>query len=272
MGACEALRNLCRFRDGVEVFLEHEQQIVEQLVLLLKKHSEREGLNAVLAETMMFITKNSTGAKVAVEHDVVACTLVLLSNFKLHPSDMVIASITISWNIGVHAHGKQNIVEGNVMALLLNILANQARNPKVTTCCIGALLSLSTMDDAKAALATPFAIQHLIKCLYLSHVKQNTISTINNGNNVPGCILAYTKALLSNSDLLIEVYGKHCLPALNQLLLEEESLILALQSIEALLESSAENVKAAKQCLHLKDRLQSISGNGIAVNCLQRLE
>lgn len=127
----------------------------------------------------------------------------------------------------------------------------------------GALMALSINDEAKPGLVT-HAVEALSACLYSENrsTKQNAITAINNACGAPNGLTRFTEEILSDTALVLEVFGPRAAPVLNDKLKSShlDAQASALSATERLTESK-DGVRSVIQCLNMIENLISLLEN-----------
>lgn len=274
IAACTIFRNLTRTNEGAGLLasrIEAIQRLTSMLTTVPVKTIDEPRL-ALILEILANVSRIHEGAQVVSKCMVTVPILAVLNKCVVYEAQTVQSAALILLNLAVHEQGKQLIVKESGVEICLKVLSkvlqckstfqncDKKLHNELTRCLVSAVMALSTVEDAKPRVVE-FGVEPLVGCLYHDSkaIKENAIIAINSSCESPKGISAFTTKLLSNHDLLIEVLGYKCIPALLKYLqdVDEDTKNHALHVLVVLTQLE-EGVREVVQCLNMLDTLMEL--------------
>jgi len=271
--AAAALASVSASRDGARHLLRSQESVLLYLVAALFDPASGDGLSSgsslplVLSttNTLAHLTKLIGGESVdkALAAGAVGRLVTLLepSSAPFVGGELRVAVLRCLWNLSLAEQGKSPVIKGGAVPLIIKAVsdATTAAPRGATAAAVrrngsGALLSLSVDEECKLLLQEPKAVECVVRLIYdrgddletpgggadLGATRKNAISTVHQVCESPAGLAAYTKALVVDEPLLIEVLAERAAQPLADLLLPGAKKKLRAHAVEALLLLTAE--------------------------------
>lgn len=268
--ACTIFRNLSISNQGV-LLVASTVDVVEKITNILTSQPVKTTpmtILPVLVAILANVTRVFKGASVCSQFPVLAPVLEILKKAILYPSEMLLHAVLVIGNFATHDQGKREAISMGAVEICLKVLAkvlaqsircDEEKQVELARCLIGAIMGLSTYEEAKPRLLE-YGVEPLVACLKHRHpsIKRNAIIAVNSACESPLGATYFTQKLLAEKALLVEVLGVKAIPALNKSLmgLDEDDKVCALDVLVDLCEKDADRAtEEVVQCLEMLDNL-----------------
>uniref|UniRef100_K3X9Z0 Uncharacterized protein n=1 Tax=Globisporangium ultimum (strain ATCC 200006 / CBS 805.95 / DAOM BR144) TaxID=431595 RepID=K3X9Z0_GLOUD len=270
--ACTIFRNVSRSNQGA-LLLASSATVIESFMAMLTRRPVKTIAEPILSELLAVlanITRVFQGASVCSQYPVLVPVLDILKHARLYPSEVLLHTVLVISNFATHDQGKRDAIAKNAVEICLNVLTRvltpsqgikcetEAAQIELTRCVIGAIMGLSTYEDAKPRVLE-FGVEPLVACLKHPHpsIQQSAAIAVNSACESPLGAASFTRKLLADKVLL-------AIPALHPSLSgkDEDDKVLALDVLVDLLSDNGATATAAAhkvvQCLDMLDTLMEL--------------
>lgn len=279
VGGCTIFRNLTISNEGVEL-LAGKEEIVGKLAAKLTdqplKFVPLPNLELLL-ETLANLTRVYEGARCAANYPIFSPVLAVLKKPVLYRAESILHATLIVSNAATHEQGKRAAIAIGAVELCLRVLTknldgkiscgSSALRDELTRSLVGAVMGLSTSEDAKPQVVE-FGVEPLASCLTHASpaVKKNAMIAIRSACESPGGATHFTRRLLGDTSLVVEVLGVKAIPALLACVAgadedeRQQAIAVLLELFRS--EASAEAAEQVTQTLGLLDALTALLVDG----------
>ncbi|TMW66352.1 hypothetical protein Poli38472_004117 [Pythium oligandrum] len=274
LAGCSIFHNLTISNEG-SLSLASRMETLTQITSMINSQPLKlvsESLLDAILGILANVTRIYEGAKACAECAITVPVLTVLKKCTLYDAKTVHAATLIILNAATHDHGKRMAIRQDGVEICLRTLTKvlqaestfqkcePAMHNELTRCLVSAVMALSTVEEAKPRIVE-FGIEPLVTCLHHkdTKIKRNAMIAINSACESPQGIAVFTDKLLAERDLVIEVFGAKCIPALLRHLqtIDEDSTVQVLDILVELCRTEDE-AKEVVQCLHLLDTLAEL--------------
>ncbi|RLN90043.1 hypothetical protein BBJ28_00013796 [Nothophytophthora sp. Chile5] len=275
---CRIFVNLTVSNEGC-LLLAANSEVVSSLAAMLTSQPLSKVLPRVvelLMEVLANLTRVYEGARACAQFPIIAPVLSLLKKPRLWSAETLLHVALILTNAATYDEGKREAIQLEAVEICLKVLTKvlhgelrcdpPSRCNELTRCLVGAVMGLSTSEDAKPRVIE-FGIEPLAVCLThaSSSVRQNAAIAINSACDLARGVVPFTQRLLHAPELLVDVLGIKAVSALNKNVcsFDDEETPAALKALAALFESDATGTAdRIVQTLDMLDNLIQLLGDG----------
>ncbi|TYZ62508.1 hypothetical protein PybrP1_008718 [[Pythium] brassicae (nom. inval.)] len=288
--ALTIFRNLTISNEGV-LLVTKRDDVVEKLAAVIMTRPVKQITLPVLllaVQVLANITRMFKGASVCMQFPIVAPVLEILKWSVLYSAEIILQAVLVISNAAVHGQGKREAIEMGAVELCLKVLskvllaqsircANDDAQVELVRTLVGAVMALSTSEDAKPRVVE-FGVEPLVACLKHkdASVRKNAGIAVNSACESPLGAARFTRALLADAKLLVEVLGVKAISALNKSLsgADEDDKLSALVALAALMKCGEAEATAhgVVQCLGMIENIVALLADSQRDICQQASE
>ncbi|KAF1329087.1 hypothetical protein FI667_g6149, partial [Globisporangium splendens] len=215
--ACTIFRNVSRSNQGA-LLLASSATVIEFLMTMFTRQPIKTLAEPILTELLAVlanITRVFQGVSVCSQYPVLVPALDILKHARLYPSEVLLHAVLVISNFAIHDQGKREAIAKNAVEICLNVLTRvltpsqgikcetEAAQVELTRCVIGAIMGLSTYEEAKPRILE-FGVESLVACLKHPHpsIQQSAAIAVNSACESPLGAACFTRKLLADKVLL----------------------------------------------------------------------
>jgi len=241
-----ALMNVSNFRNGARDLIDSQDQAVMYLVNAMfdteSKDQTGAGSSVVIyhvVATVANLTALLAGVAVdrALMSNAVTKLVKLLESNNVSSPKLQVKVLNALWNLSLQDQAKTPIIEAGGIPLIveaLDVAAGQDSSTgrgtdevdeRIRRYGSGALLSLSVDEVCKVQLQEPIAIDTIAHLLYDKSpaTRKNAVSVVHHVAESPKGLALFTRKLVSDNLLLVEVFSEKAAAALTELLVDSSA-------------------------------------------------
>jgi len=238
-----ALMNVSNFRNGARDLIDSQEQAVMYLVNAMfdteAKDSSGPSSPVVIYHVVATLANlTSLLAGVAVDRALMSNAVTKLvklleANDDISSPKLQVKVLNALWNLSLQDQAKTPIIEAGGIPLIVEALdaalgqqsnrGSDETDERIRRYGSGALLSLSVDEVCKVQLQEPLAIDTISHLLYdkAPATRKNAVSVVHHVAESPKGLALFTRKLVSDNLLLVEVFSERAAAALTELLIDD---------------------------------------------------